>query len=86
MKTVDQAWQARKTERGTTRSCNPETEFCKGFEAGHEAIDTAEPERFRALRMIHIEEQFGDCVEDGERYPCKTISILDWVPAEKEND
>ncbi|WP_104128216.1 hypothetical protein [Cryobacterium sp. Y57] len=86
MTTATTAWQAREVERGTTRSCNPQTEFRAGFAAGEASIDAAEPERFRALRMIHTEEQFGDCVEDGERFPCKTISILDWVPAEKDND
>lgn len=35
-------------------------------------------EHERAIRMIHTEEMFGDCVEDGEPYPCKTIRVLDW--------
>lgn len=34
----------------------------------------------RAIRIIHQKEMFGDCVEDGEVYPCKTIQILDWRP------
>jgi hypothetical protein len=29
------------------------------------------------LRKVHEREQFGDCVEDGEPYPCATIRILD---------
>jgi hypothetical protein len=39
-----------------------------------------------ALRRIHTAEQFGDCVEDGDPYPCATIRILDrtttrpWTP------
>lgn len=30
---VDNAWEARRNERGEVRSCNPETEFRKGFAA-----------------------------------------------------
>ena len=77
------------TERRAERrpnSCNPDTEFTLGWDAGHAAIDSADPERLRAVRMIHQKEQFGDCVEDGERFPCKTIQVLDWVPDEKEMD
>lgn len=36
--------------------------------------------RERALRKLHAKEEFNDCVEDGEPYPCKTIQILDWRP------
>lgn len=36
--------------------------------------------RERALREIHAREEFGDCIEDGEPYPCKTIRVLDWRP------
>ena len=57
-----------------------------GWAEGHAAIDSADPERLRAVRMIHQKEQIGDCVEDGERFPCKTIRVLDWVPDEKEMD
>lgn len=32
-----------------------------------------------AIRAIHQREEFGDCVEDGEVYPCKTIRVLDWL-------
>ena len=32
---VDDAWEARRNERGEVRSCNPETEFRKGFAAGN---------------------------------------------------
>ena len=81
MSTADEAWKAREIERGSARSCNPETEFRLGWDEGHAAIDSADPERLRAVRMIHQKEQFGDCVEDGERFPCKTIRVLDWVPA-----
>lgn len=31
------------------------------------------------LRRVHAKEQFGDCVEDGERYPCQTVRMLDLV-------
>lgn len=40
--------------------------------------------RFAAIRLLHSVEEFGDCVEDGEPYPCKTIRILDWMPAGAE--
>lgn len=39
-------------------------------------------EREKAIRMLHDKEMFGDCVEDGEVYPCKTIQVLDWRPSE----
>lgn len=29
-----------------------------------------------ALLKLHAEEQFGDCVEDGEVYPCKTVKLI----------
>lgn len=29
------------------------------------------------IRRVHQVETFGDCVEDGEPYPCRTIRILD---------
>jgi len=35
-------------------------------------------QKLAAIRMIHQPEMFGDCVEDGEPYPCKTVRILDW--------
>jgi len=35
--------------------------------------------------MVHQKEIFGDCVEDGEQYPCKTVRILDWVPIQEQN-
>lgn len=28
------------------------------------------------LRKRHVKEMFGDCVEDGQRYPCFTIQVL----------
>lgn len=34
-----------------------------------------------ALRAVHVEEQFGDCVEDGDPYPCQTIQLLDGMDA-----
>lgn len=34
-----------------------------------------------ALRNVHTEEQFGDCVEDGDPYPCQTIQLLDGMDA-----
>jgi hypothetical protein len=34
-----------------------------------------------ALRRVHTEEQFGDCVEDGDPYPCQTIQLLDGMDA-----
>ena len=35
MSTATTAWQAREIERGTTRSCNPQTEFRAGFAAAN---------------------------------------------------
>jgi hypothetical protein len=32
-----------------------------------------------ALRRVHTPEAFGDCVEDGEHFPCKTARILNLV-------
>lgn len=31
------------------------------------------------LRRVHTKEQFGDCVEEGEVWPCQTSRILDLV-------
>ena len=33
----------------------------------------------RALRGIHQKEIYGDCVEDGDIYPCKTVRALNIV-------
>ena len=32
-----------------------------------------------SLRRVHTKEQFGDCVEDGEHFPCRTVRVLDLV-------
>jgi len=40
VKKSDEAWAARKVERGDGRACNPETEFRLGFEAGAAATGT----------------------------------------------
>ncbi|MBN9214165.1 MAG: hypothetical protein J0J04_04995 [Microbacterium sp.] len=29
-----------------------------------------------ALRATHLREMFGDCTEDGDHYPCRTIRAL----------
>jgi hypothetical protein len=34
--------------------------------------------REAGIRALHTKEQFGDCVEDGEEYPCPTIKVLDY--------
>lgn len=39
-------------------------------------------ERELAIRMLHREEQFHDCEEDGDPYPCKTVRVLDWRPTD----
>lgn len=31
----------------------------------------------RTVRAIHAREMFGDCVEDGQPFPCRTIRTLD---------
>lgn len=28
------------------------------------------------IRELHSIEMFGDCVEDGQKYPCRTIQVL----------
>ena len=33
------------------------------------------------LRGIHVMELFGDCVEDGQRFPCRTVRVLNVVRA-----
>lgn len=38
-----------------------------------------------ALRRVHKPEIFGDCVEDGESYPCKTARVLNLVSGEDPN-
>lgn len=42
------------------------------------------PEAEQAIRLIHAEEMFGDCTEDGDPYPCKTIQILNWLHTHEE--
>lgn len=37
--------------------------------------------RDRALRSLHSSDVFGDCVEDGDPYPCKTMQVLDFRSA-----
>lgn len=32
-----------------------------------------------ALRKVHQPEQFGDCVEDGDHYPCKSARAMNIV-------
>lgn len=41
-----------------------------------------------ALRRVHTKEEFGDCVEDGEPYPCPTIRAIDLVagPVAQDSD
>jgi hypothetical protein len=35
------------------------------------------------LRIIHAREEYGDCVEDGDPYPCRTIRLLEmFMPSE----
>lgn len=36
--------------------------------------------RLAAIRRVHLREQFGDCVEDGEPFPCQTVRILNGEP------
>lgn len=31
------------------------------------------------LRAIHAREEYGDCVEDGDPYPCRTIRLLEMI-------
>jgi hypothetical protein len=50
VKKSDEAWAARKVERGEGRACNPETEFRLGFAAG-----AADPFRWAQLYKIAAE-------------------------------
>ena len=36
------------------------------------------------LRRVHAKEQFGDCVEDGEVWPCQTVKMLNLVAGAPE--
>lgn len=45
-----------------------------------ESLELAE-QKGAALRVVHAKEEFGDCVEDGEPFPCKTIRVLDFTPS-----
>jgi hypothetical protein len=36
-----------------------------------------EDEFITALRSIHSPEMFGDCVEDGDPYPCATLRLVE---------
>ncbi|WP_433673786.1 hypothetical protein [Microbacterium gorillae] len=42
----------------------------------------------RALRGIHQKEIYGDCVEDGDVFPCKTVRAMNIIagPAADESD
>ena len=44
------------------------------------AVPQVTPERIAvveaSLRQLHAEEMFGDCVEDGDPWPCKTVRML----------
>jgi hypothetical protein len=40
----------------------------------------------RALRGMHVREMFGDCTEDGDPYPCRTVRALDIVSGPDEPD
>lgn len=54
----------------------------RGFELG---VVEATPGSDRAdilvaaLRRVHVQEMFGDCVEDGEVFPCATARMLNLV-------
>ena len=43
-------------------------------------------QKLAAIRTIHRREEFGDCVEDGELFPCRTVQVLDWEPATPPTD
>ena len=33
----------------------------------------------QSMRKFHVVETFGDCVEDGQHFPCQTIKLLNLV-------
>lgn len=37
------------------------------------------------IRELHAIEMFGDCVEDGQKYPCRTIQVLTVLEAASES-
>lgn len=53
-----------------------------GYAAGHASKAPAD-ERVtllaNALRATHQEEMFGDCTEDGDHFPCRTIRAVNIV-------
>lgn len=53
-----------------------------GFPAVIAVLDEIElmRSRERAIRTLHAKEMFGDCVEDGDPFPCHTIRVLNWRP------
>lgn len=62
-----------------------------GYDAGQAAQAPADDRitmLASALRHVHVKEMFGDCTEDGDPYPCRTIRALDIVagPAETAAD
>jgi hypothetical protein len=55
----------------------------EGFAAGQLSTLPEGSDRLRSLsnvlRSVHAKEMFGDCTEDGDHYPCKTVRALDIV-------
>jgi hypothetical protein len=40
----------------------------------------------KAVRALHQQEQFGDCVEDGQRFPCSTIRVMDYASTQVQHE
>lgn len=63
----------------------------RGFDYGQVAATPASDRAdllVRAIRKIHVKEMFGDCAEDGDHFPCRSIRAAEIVggPAPKESD
>lgn len=46
---------------------------------GSNASDARTTAALNAIALIHQREQFGDCVDDGDPWPCKTMQVLAWL-------
>lgn len=40
----------------------------------------------RALRSMHTADMFGDCTEDGDHYPCRTIRAVNLVAGTPDDE
>lgn len=74
---IDSEWGASRSIAQLRAAGDAEVAELDAARAAHELAG----QRVAALRLVHAKEEFGDCVEDGEPFPCKTIRILDFIPS-----